>query len=118
MDLSISQLMQMQRELFDLRKDQWNPRDPENGKEHILYMIEEIGETIAILKKKGNGAVMEDAAVRGAFLEELADILMYYTDVLLCYHVTPEEFGSAYLQKHNRNMGRNYSEEYQELYHA
>ncbi len=118
MDLSISELMQKQRDLYELHKDRWEPREPEFGKEHILYMIEEIGETIAILKKKGDAAVLEDEAVRTAFLEELADILMYYTDVLLCYHVTPEEFAQAYEKKHLRNMGRNYAKEYKELYNG
>ncbi len=118
MDLSISQLMTMQQALYELHKDKWTPREPEFGKEHILYMIEEIGETIAILKKKGSGSVVEDEAVRAAFLEEMSDILMYYIDVLLCFHVTPEEFFEAYEKKHRRNMGRNYTEEYKELYHG
>ncbi len=118
MDFSISDLMQMQRELYELHKDHWNPRAPENGKEHILYMIEEIGEAIAILKKKGSNVVLEDEQVRAAFLEEMSDILMYYIDVLLCYHVTPEEFSEGYLNKHRRNMGRNYTEEYKELYNG
>ncbi len=117
MDLSISQMMQFQRELFDLHKSTWAPREPENGREHILYMIEEIGETIAILKKKGSGDVLENPEVRAAFLEEMSDILMYYIDVLLCFHATPEEISQAYLAKHRRNMGRNYTEEYKELYH-
>ena len=52
--------------------------EPEYGKDFILYMIEEIGECIAILKKKGSAAIMEDPAVREAFLSEMADVLMYY----------------------------------------
>ncbi len=117
MDLSISQLMQKQQELYALHKDTWSPREPEYGKDHILFMIEEIGETIAILKKKGSREVLEDDSVRAAFLEEMSDILMYYTDILLCFHVTPGEFAQAYHCKHNRNMHRNYTEEYKELYH-
>ncbi len=118
MDLTIGKLMDLQKELYALHKDRWEPREPEYGKDHILYMVEEIGETIAILKKKGSQAMVEDPAVHSAFLEEMADILMYYTDVLLCYHVTPEEFQEAYLKKHERNMGRDYVKEYEELYNG
>ncbi len=118
MDLKISEMMQTQRDLYALHKEEWNPREPEFGRDHILYMIEEIGEAIAILKKKGDGAVMEDGAVRGAFLEELADIMMYYVDVLLCYHISPEEISEAFTQKYHRNRKRNYAAEYKELYHG
>lgn len=118
MDLQLSQLMEMQKSLYEQNKTHWNPREPENGRNHILYMIEEIGEMIAILKKKGDAAPMEDAAVRTAFLEELVDVMMYYTDVLLCFHVTPEEFSEAFVQKHEKNMTRNYQREYKELYNG
>ena len=118
MDLSISQMMQLQKELFDPHKDKWHPMEPEYGKDFILYMIEEIGECIAILKKKGSAAVMEDPAVREAFLSEMADVLMYYHDVLLRFHVTPEEISQAYASKHNYDMGRNYESEYKEQYHG
>ena len=118
MDLSISQMMQLQKELFAPHKDKWHPMEPEYGKDFILYMIEEIGECIAILKKKGSAAVMEDPAVREAFLSEMADVLMYYHDILLRFHVTPEEISRAYAGKHNYNMERNYEIEYKEQYHG
>ncbi len=117
MDISVSQMMHMQKELFELHKDKWSPMEPEYGKDFILYMVEEIGETIAILKKKGSDAVLSDPDVRSAFLEEMADVLMYYNDILLRFHVTPEEISEAYLRKHARNMGRDYTHEYEELYH-
>ena len=117
MDLSISQMMQMQRELFDLHKEEWPPIEPEYGKDFILYMVEEIGVAVAVIKKKGSLAIAEDPAVRMAFLEEMADILMYYNDILLRFHVTPEEISEAYSRKHIRNMGRDYTQEYEELYH-
>ena len=118
MDLKISQMMEMQKELFALHKDTWSPMEAEYGKDFILYMMEEVGETIAILKKKGSGAVVSDAEVREAFLEEMADVLMYYHDILLRFQVTPEEISEAYLKKHARNMGRDYTREYKELYHG
>ena len=117
MDLSISQMMRMQKALFEPHKDKWHPMEPKYGRDFILYMIEEVGETIAILIKKGSGAVMEDPEVRAAFLEEMADVLMYYNDVLLRFQVTPEEISEAYAKKHARNMGRDYTQEYEELYH-
>ena len=118
MDLSISQMMQLQKELFEPHKDKWQPMEPEYGKDFILYMIEEVGEAIAILKKKGHRAVMEDPAVREAFLTEMADVLMYYHDILLRFHVTPEEISEAYAKKHGIDMQRNYESEYKEKYHG
>ncbi len=118
MDLQISQLMQCQRDLYQVHKDTWHPRDPERGRHHILYMIEEVGEAIAILKKKGEDRIMDDENVRAAFVEELVDVSMYFTDVLLCFGITPEEFSQAYMDKFQKNMGRNYAAEYKELYHG
>jgi NTP pyrophosphatase (non-canonical NTP hydrolase) len=118
MDLSISRMMQMQEALFEPHKDKWQPMEPEYGKDFILYMIEEVGEAIAILKKKGHAAVMEDPAVREAFLSEMADVLMYYHDILLRFHVTPEEISEAYARKHSIDMARDYDREYKEKYHG
>ena len=49
-------------------------------------------------------------------MEELADVLMYYNEVLLRYQVTAEEISTAYRQKHDKNMRRNYSAEYKEKF--
>ena len=118
MDLSISQMMQLQKELFEPHKDKWQPMEPEYGRDFILYMIEEVGEVIAILKKKGSAAVMDDPAVREAFLSEMADVLMYYHDILLRFHVTAEEISEAYAKKHGIDMQRKYESEYKEKYHG
>ena len=118
MDLSISRMMQLQKSLYEVNKDKWPPMEPECGKDYILYMVEEIGEVIAILKKKGSAAVTDDPAVRNAFLTEMADVLMYYHDTLLRFHVTPEEISNAYLAKHSHNMGRDYKAEYEEKYNG
>ena len=32
-------------------------------------------------------------------IEELADILMYYNDILLCYDISSDELKSAYVNK-------------------
>lgn len=118
MDLSISQMMQLQRELFEPHKDKWSPMEPEYGKDFVLYMVEEIGEVISVIKKKGHTAIMEDQNVRDAFLAEMADVLMYYHDILLRYHVTPEEISEAFLRKHKADMSRNYTREYKEKYNG
>lgn len=119
MDLSISQMLSLQQELFERHKDTWSPMEPEYSKDFFLYMVEELGEAIAILKKKGCSAVSEDSEVREAFLTEMADVLMYYHEILLRFHITPEEISDAYVKKHVRNMGRDYTKEYKELlYHG
>ncbi len=118
MDIAISQILQAQKDLYELHKHEWHPRTPENGKNHILYMVEEIGEGIAILKKKGSDAVVQEPAVRAAFLEEMVDVMMNFSSVLLCYGITAEEFSEAFCKKQTKNMGRDYAGEYKELYHG
>ena len=117
MDLSISEMMTLQQRLYEPHRDEWPPMEPEYAKDYILYMMEEVGEVIAIMKKKGGASVVEDAAVRSRFLEEMADVLMYYNDILLRCHVTAEEISQAYQAKFEKNMRRNYRQQYEEMYH-
>ena len=49
---------------------------------------------------------MEDEALRGDLVEEMADVLMYYNDVMLCYGITAEELKRAYTAKFEKNMKR------------
>lgn len=118
MDLKISEMMDMQRQLHKQNEHKWSPLEPEYGKNTILYMIEEIGEVISIVKKKGDRAVVDDVLVREAFLEEMADVMMYYTDTLLRYHISENEISEAYIKKQGKNMGRDYTAEYKEKYHG
>ncbi len=118
MDLTMSYMMQTQKDLFELHKHEWNPRVPQEGRSHILYMIEEIGECVSILKKKGERSIMEDPAVREAFLGEMSDVMMYYVATLLCFGITPEEITEAFEKIHKKNMARDYAGEYKELYHG
>lgn len=115
-DLYFSDMMAMQQELWQAHCDKWTPLTPDHGRERLLYLFEEAGEVISILKKKGDAAVIEDSAVRAHFLEEWSDVLMYLADTLLCYGVTPEEIAQAYKAKHERNMGRDYTGEYRNKY--
>ena len=106
----------MQRELYELHRDKWSPLEPKYGRDFVLYMVEELGECIAIIKKKGDTAIAEDETVRKAFCEEMSDVLMYFNDTLLRYGITPKELSRAYTEKHLKNMGRDYSAEYKKLY--
>lgn len=111
-NLNFSAMLKMQKELYGLHKDEWSPIEPEYGKDFFLWMIEEIGECISIIKKKGCNSVSENPNVRKLFCEEMSDVLMYYNDILLRFGITAEEISDAYIKKHNKNMKRNFSEEY------
>lgn len=108
MSLTIGELMNIQRALQEKYQGIWEGDTPETAKHHLLYAVEEIGEVSAILKKRTPQAVVEDAGVRAHFCEEMADVLMYLMDVLLCCHVTPEEFEAAYRAKTERNLKRDF----------
>lgn len=117
-DINFTQMMNMQRELYEIHKDKWSPRVPETGRHFMLFLIEELGESIAILKKKGDQAVTDDPEVRSHFIEEMVDVMMYYNEILICHGITPAEFAAAYAKKHAKNMGRNYQGEYDHLFDA
>lgn len=110
--LNFSDMLNMQKELYELNKDKWSPMKSEYGKDFFLWMMEEIGECISIIKKKGCNSVSENPNVRNLFCEEMSDVLMYYNDILLRFGITAEEISDAYIKKHNKNMNRNFSEEY------
>lgn len=69
-------------------------------------MIGEIGEVIDIVKKHGGLEVSQNEDLRKELIEELADVLMYYNDILLCYDISSEELKSTYVDKFKRNMER------------
>ena len=115
-DLKISEMLEMHKELFELHKDEWSPMEAKYGRNFILFMIEEVGECISIIKKKGDDAIMNDETVRKAFVEEMSDVLMYFNETLLRYGISADELSTAYINKHERNMKRNYSAEYKEKY--
>ena len=105
-DLTIAEMKEMQRQLQEKYREKWEKLSPEAGKHQLLWMIGEIGEVIDIIKKKGSAAIMEDPAVRAHFVEEMADVLMFYSDLLLCYDIAPEDLKRAYTEKFRRNMDR------------
>lgn len=105
-DFSINEMQEMQKELQDKYKDKWEPIRPETGKNKLLWMLGEVGEVIDIIKKHGGSTAAEDNEIRQHLVEELADVLMYYNDVLLCYGITAEELKQVYTEKFEKNMKR------------
>lgn len=105
-EFSINEMLMMQKELQEKYRNQWEAVTPEAGKHKLLWMIGEIGEVIDIVKKNGDVKAIEDDKIRSTLVEEMADVLMYYNDVLLCYGITAEELKSAYKEKHEKNMKR------------
>ena len=104
--IDFADMQQMQKNLQELHKGEWNPLTPLQARNQMLWLVDELGEAIAIIKKKGDRAIMDNAEVRHDFVEEICDVFMYLNDVMLCYSVTPEELQEIYLKKHRRNMTR------------
>ena len=105
-DFRINEMLEMQRTLQEKYQDIWETISPAVGKNKLLWMIGEVGEVIDLIKKHGDEKVCSDAKVRRQLTEELADVLMYYNDVLLCYGITAAELKHAYQSKFERNMER------------
>ena len=105
-DFSINEMQEMQSLLQDKYKDKWEPICPEVGENKLLWMLGEIGEVIDIIKKNGGNKAADDVSIRKELVEELADVLMYYNDVLLCYGISAEELKEVYSEKCKRNMNR------------
>lgn len=105
-DFSINEMQEMQRSLQDKYKDRWEPICPETGQNKMLWMVGEIGEVIDIVKKHGAVNALTQEELRKDLVEEMADVLMYYNDVMLCYGITADELKQAYTEKFEKNMKR------------
>lgn len=105
-DFGINEMQEMQRTLQEKYKDKWEGISPEIGQNKLLWMIGEIGEVIDIVKQNGGRKASTDEALRKDLVEELADVLMYYNDVLLCYGISAEELKQSYTKKFEKNMKR------------
>lgn len=103
---TVGEMLAMQRALQETHRDKWEPIGPETGKHKLLWMIGEIGEVIDIIKKNGDVKPLEDPDLRRHLIEEIADVLMYCSDVLLCYGIGEEELKEAYTAKFERNCKR------------
>ncbi len=105
-DFGINEMLDMQRALQEKYKDKWEGISPEVGKNKLLWMTGEIGEVIDIVKKHGDHACDIDSPHREHLIEELADVLMFYNDVLLCYGISADELKEIYTKKFKTNMER------------
>ena len=105
-DFGLNEMLAMQKELQDKYKDKWEPISPETGKNKLLWMIGEIGDVIDNIKNNGSENAVSDDTLREQLIEELADVLMYYNDVLLCYGITADELKQSYTNKFRKNMTR------------
>lgn len=107
-DFGINEMLDMQKRLQDQYKDKWKWEEisPEAGKHKLLWMIGEIGEVIDIVKKHGDRKASEDIGLRKNLVEEMADVLMYYNEVMLCYGISADELKQAYTTKFEKNMTR------------
>ena len=103
---TIGEMQEMQKALQEKYKHKWEPICPEIGQNKLLWMIGEIGEVIDIVKKNGGEVACSDAEIRKDLIEEMADVLMYFNDVMLCYGITEEELKKAYTEKFKSNMTR------------
>ena len=111
MEMKISEMLKCQYELWEKHKDTWSPMTAEHARNSLLWMIEELGEAIAIIKKKGEKEILSDNEIKDAFLEEMVDVFMYFLDVLLRYGISAEDFSKAYIRKNNYNQQRDYVKE-------
>ena len=102
----MSEMQEMQKTLQEKYKQKWESICPETGQNKLLWMIGEIGEVIDIVKKHGGTKASSDEKLRKDLVEEMADVLMYYNDVMLCYGITAEELKQAYTEKFEKNMKR------------
>ena len=106
MDFTMKEMLQMQQLLQEKYKHKWEPIGHAAGQNKLLWMVGEVGEVIDIVKKNGGEAACTDPALRSHLVEELADVLMYFNDVLLCYNISAEEMKNTYEEKFRRNMTR------------
>ena len=104
-DGKISDFLAMQHALA-VEKGWMEHRTPEHAPMSILWSIDELGEAIAIIKKKGADGIMNSESVRAHFTEEIADTFMYLFDMMESYGITADEFTGAYVRKYEKNLGR------------
>jgi NTP pyrophosphatase (non-canonical NTP hydrolase) len=108
MELKLSEMLQSQYELWEKHKHSWSPMEPKAARNSLLWMIEEIGEVIAIIKKRGEEDIMNDPKLKDECTEEMVDVFMYYLDVLNRYGISADDFSKAYSKKNSYNQDRDF----------
>ena len=73
-------------------------------------------EVIDVVKKNDPAHLSQPCYARDCLTEEIADVMMYLNDVLLCYDIAPEEISRAYYKKHLYNLRRNYRQQNEDRY--
>ena len=115
--LDLEEMFRLQEEL-QARHPEWGGLPPERARNQLLWTFEEMGEIIAIFKKKSLEEMLEKGSVRDCFLKEVCDVFMYLSDMLLCMGVTPEELTETYRGKFRYNMQRDWVKQNATLYTA
>ena len=105
-DFTVGEMQDMQKALQEKYRHKWEPICPEVGQNKLLWMVGEIGEVIDIIAKNGGRNAAENQELRKDLVEEMADALMYYNDVMLCYGISVDELKRAYTEKFKKNMKR------------
>lgn len=106
MGFTIGEMMEMQEKLQEKYRNIWDELSPEKGRDKLLWTIGEIGEVIDIVKKNGEEKLMQSAALKEELVTELADVLMYFNEILMCYDISEDELKQAYTSKFKKNMQR------------
>jgi 8-oxo-dGTP diphosphatase len=114
-ELKISEMLKCQYALWEKHKDKWSPMKPEAARNSLLWLMEELGEVIAIIKKRGESDIINDNMLREQFIEELVDVFMYFLDVLLRYNISGEDFSKAFAKKNEYNQKRDYENAYKKF---
>lgn len=106
MAFSISEMQEMQEVLQEKYKHKWDALTIDKGRDKILWTIGELGEVIDIVKKNGEQKIADSTELKSHLVEELADVLMYYNEILMCYGISEDELKNAYVKKFERNLTR------------
>ena len=114
-DLRVSDMLALQ-DLQQQRHPGWGGIGPEIGMSKLLWLVGEMGEVIDMIKKVPAHDLAAHGTPRARLTEELADVAMYFHDVLNCYGITAEEFSAAYYQKVCKNLTRDYGKEHKDKY--
>ena len=115
LDLSLADMLEMQTELH-AEHPEWGALDATAGRNQLLWLTGELGEVIDVVKKNDAAHLTQPGYVRDCLTEEIADVMMYLNDVLLCYDIAPEEISRAYYKKHLYNLRRNYRQQNEDRY--
>lgn len=114
-DIAFEEMFALQKALHEAHPS-WGGLPPELAQNKLLWAFEEMGEIVAIFKKKGYQEILEQGGVRSCFLEEVCDVLMYLNDMMLALNVTPEEVGAAYRGKFRYNQKRDWQSQNEVLF--